>query len=792
MSGGPSVILIILAAIVAIPLAIAAMVYLIVPVGKAIFWLFKQVFVFIGSTLADTLRLVGALITGLVLVPITIGNVLIGRWSASGHYGRAIETELKNVGGCVYRLVIGNPARLLCLTRLTEGLEQRIPAAVAAAPGPDRPAKRHGQFPGYAIVGSLPGGGSGSKLYVATPSPEKLAAFVRNGQTGVDKVVIKSFSIAEGSTLSGVLRENRALPAAKRLGLILEHEEAPDRFHYVMRYVPGESLGMLTQRLHAGTPGAGLGNGELKDVVDYAADLLRTLCVYHAGGLWHKDVKPDNIIVSEGQAHLVDFGLVTPLRSSMTLTTHGTEYFRDPEMVRMALRGVKVHEVDGAKFDIYAAGAVLYSMIENSFPAHGGLSQISKRCPEALRWIVRRAMTDYDKRYESAGIMLQDLEVVAAAGDPFVLRPADLPSMRGAAAVVGAGFDAEVPQAGAYPVPPPLPRGEPAGSPIGGRMAGAFAAAGASSASSTPKLRVQSWWTGKYVLEPEASPAPAAQAVHAVYAGSPVPPPIPVQRPPAGATAAEQLARARARAHSARARAQARLSSRRRQDPTSVNAGVVTAFFLFLAACVVLAGGLLGWRALRSVPGVELSTAADGSSNISVGGGTVIVNSGPVMPQAPAALPEKVDWSVGSTSVAAVAPGSEGTLLVVRDAASFVGEHGAEVKAQLLGLTRAGYELRGDGDGADAEGAGLDADSELVAQVRARVGITPVDDTAAGDAVRGFLEEHPDIDALVWFGRGDGGNPFTAVFGRRGLEEGRAGKIAQTASDARTLREAQR
>ena len=33
----------------------------------------------------------------------------------------------------------------------------------------------------------------------------------------------------------------------------------------------------------------------------------------------------------------------------MTLTTHGTEYFRDPEMVRLALRGVKVHQVDGSR-----------------------------------------------------------------------------------------------------------------------------------------------------------------------------------------------------------------------------------------------------------------------------------------------------------------------------------------------------------------------------------------------------------------------------------------------------------
>src|SRR4029078_2991785 len=121
----------------------------------------------------------------------------------------------------------------------------------------------------------------------------------------------------------------------------------------------------------------------------------------------------------------------TPLRSGMTLTTHGTEYFRDPEMVRLGLKGVKGHQVAGANFAVYAAGAVLFSMIENSFPAHGGLSQISKRCPEALRWVVRRAMTEYDQRDASAGMMLADLETVRLARDPFAVKPFELPSMRG-------------------------------------------------------------------------------------------------------------------------------------------------------------------------------------------------------------------------------------------------------------------------------------------------------------------------------------------------------------------------
>jgi serine/threonine protein kinase len=115
----------------------------------------------------------------------------------------------------------------------------------------------------------------------------------------------------------------------------------------------------------------------------------------------------------------------------MTLTTHGTEYFRDPELVRQAMRGVKVHQVDGSKFDVFGAGAVLYFMLENTFPAHGGLSDFSKESPECIRWVVRRAMADYDKRYHSIKEMLADVETILSAKHISGVRPADLPSMGG-------------------------------------------------------------------------------------------------------------------------------------------------------------------------------------------------------------------------------------------------------------------------------------------------------------------------------------------------------------------------
>ena len=386
---------------------------------------------FVSGMLTDTFRLVGGIITAAFFVPAICANVILGRWSRANHYGHALETEVVGVGSAAYRVALGHLAHLLGLKSLTDGFERRIPAALARAPGSDLPHGRSDAFDGYEVVGSLPSGGSGARLFLAEPGRAKREQYARAGQAVPEKVVIKSFSMADGSTMPQIVRESRALDSARRLGLVLEHELDGTRFHYVMPYVPGQDLSAVTQHLHAQAGPAGLDNRQVSKVLDHTSDLLKILERFHGHDLWHKDIKPSNIIVSEGRVHLVDLGLTTPLSSAMTLTTHGTEYFRDPELVRLALRGVKVNEVDGVKFDIYGVGAVLYSMIENSFPAHGSLSQIHKRCPEALRWITRKAMTDMSNRYGSAQEMLADVEAVMASRNPFKVKPAKLPSMQG-------------------------------------------------------------------------------------------------------------------------------------------------------------------------------------------------------------------------------------------------------------------------------------------------------------------------------------------------------------------------
>lgn len=439
-------------------------VWLLIKTLAGLGWVLAQVFKFIATVLGrigafivgmgtDALRVVGGSITAVFFVPFIVSNIALGRWSRANHYGKALEREAMGVGTSAYRLAIGHVGRLLGLTSLTDGIERRIPEAMARAPAPDSPRGRTDSFDGYTIVGSLPSGGSGARLYLAEPLPDKREQLTRSGRSVSSKVVIKSFSLADGSTMPQIVRESRALEAARNMGLVLEHELSASRFHYVMPYVPGDDLTLVTQRLHDQAGTEGLGPRQVGLTLNYVSDLLQTMQRFHSAGLWHKDIKPSNIIVSEGRVHLVDLGLTTPLSSAMTLTTHGTEYFRDPELVRLALRGVKVQEVDGVKFDIYGAGAVLYSVIENGFPAHGSLSQIHKRCPEALRWIVRRAMADMNNRYGSATEMLADIRAVMAAHDPFAVTPASLPSMSGDRSMLHA-VAAEVAD---EPDMPPLP-----------------------------------------------------------------------------------------------------------------------------------------------------------------------------------------------------------------------------------------------------------------------------------------------------------------------------------------------
>lgn len=384
---------------------------------------------FIGREIREVLNVTGAAVTASITGILALGNGLIGRLPTMLSYGQALKGELAAGAGSLYRLCFGHPARLIGLENFAKDLEKRVPELIRNPLNARSSAQEQETFPGYRIVGTIPAGGSGAKLYLAVPQEETTRRWASAGLSNPGQVVIKSFTLEQGSTVPQIVRESKALEAARRLGRVLDHHLEESSFWYAMPFVPGENLDVVLHRMHARCGEKGLDNQAMARVMGYARDMLATLHEFHTGGLWHKDIKPSNLIVSSDRVHLVDLGLVTPLASAMTLTTHGTEYYRDPEIVRMAMKGARVHEVNGAKFDLYSAGAVIYSMIEDGFPAQGSLSPISRSCPEALAWIIRRAMADVDRRYDSAQQMAQDLDILLAATDPYSVKPAALPSM---------------------------------------------------------------------------------------------------------------------------------------------------------------------------------------------------------------------------------------------------------------------------------------------------------------------------------------------------------------------------
>jgi serine/threonine protein kinase len=277
----------------------------------------------------------------------------------------------------------------------------------------------------YVVVDELPPGGSSARLYIVRKAED--------GENGT-LYVLKYFNLRAGGNLESVVRESQAAQLAQKLGLIIESKLAEAAFWYVMPYYRGETLtGGVMRNIKQAREAGGLA-GHYRVSLGYIHQLLQIIAQYHEAGVFHKDIKPDNLIINGERIYLVDIGLMTPLGSMSQLTTHGTEYFRDPEMVRLALEGREVREVDAAKFDVYSIGAVLFFALSGEFPTSGALSRLPNEVPTATQWVVNRAMTGMHQRYADARAMLTDVDYLCWAASQAQLeqvKPADLPSFKG-------------------------------------------------------------------------------------------------------------------------------------------------------------------------------------------------------------------------------------------------------------------------------------------------------------------------------------------------------------------------
>lgn len=120
--------------------------------------------------------------------------------------------------------------------------------------------------------------------------------------------------------------------------------------------------GSLRQRLQQ------LGTLPLKEAVQIAVDVAGALDYVHRLGIVHRDVKPENILLSRGRAVLADFGIALPTSSpsfrGLTQTgmgSPGTPLYMSPEQ---AIAGLAL---DG-RSDLYSLGLVLFEMLVGALP----------------------------------------------------------------------------------------------------------------------------------------------------------------------------------------------------------------------------------------------------------------------------------------------------------------------------------------------------------------------------------------------------------------------------------------
>jgi eukaryotic-like serine/threonine-protein kinase len=278
----------------------------------------------------------------------------------------------------------------------------------------------------YKIIAPLGSGGFGS-VYLAE-------------DTWIHKRVAIKVPHRQNIDFGELLKEPRLLASLSHPNIvaIITAEKQENVFFIVMEYVPGETLEHII--------GSG-GPLELARALDFACQICNAVDHAHRQGVIHRDLRPANVLVSEGQiAKVADFGTSRFLE----IAAHGTTVIGSPPyMAPEQFHGKAVFASD-----IYSLGVTMYQMLTGVLPydtpAPSDIPKLmtgelvsaprlkNPSIPKAVSDVILRAMApDVTARYQRASDLLTDL----LATRPAPVRKAVVGERRGLRQGFGAQGD---------------------------------------------------------------------------------------------------------------------------------------------------------------------------------------------------------------------------------------------------------------------------------------------------------------------------------------------------------------
>ena len=257
----------------------------------------------------------------------------------------------------------------------------------------------------YEILGRI---GSGGMADVYKGKDHKLNRYVAikvlKSDYRSDQVFIQKF-LSEAQAAAGLMHPN----------VVNVYDVGQDRglYYMVMELVEGITLKDYIEKK---------GKLSAKETISISIQMVTGLQAAHNQHIIHRDIKPQNIIISkEGKVKVTDFGIARATTSTQTISTSvmGSVHYTSPEQARGGV-------VD-QKSDIYSVGITMYEMVTGHVPFDGDstvtvalkhlqeeIKSPVEEVPELPRSLVDIIMKctqkNPERRYHDCESLLQDLK----------------------------------------------------------------------------------------------------------------------------------------------------------------------------------------------------------------------------------------------------------------------------------------------------------------------------------------------------------------------------------------------